>query len=50
MKTIHIELVWRSVQTVEVPEDYVFTGTLDEEWTYQIDLNIAELVDWDIVE
>lgn len=50
MRTITIETTWRSVQTVEVPDDYEFTGGLDEEWADQVDAAGASLVDWDVQE
>lgn len=46
MKEIRITCVWRSDHTIEVPDDYEFTGTLDDEWADQVDTSGAELVDW----
>lgn len=46
MKTIHIETTWKSIDAVEVPDDFDLGGTLDDEWADQVDANGAYLTDW----
>lgn len=46
-KEIGVRCTWSSYHTVEVPDDYVFTGRLDEEWADQVDTSTAELIDWE---
>lgn len=47
MKEITIRCEWVSTHRVEVPDDYVFIGRLDDEWADQVDTRTAELVDWE---
>jgi hypothetical protein len=47
MKTIRIVCTWESTHEVEVPDDYVVGGTLDDEWCDQVDPHNAELWDWE---
>lgn len=49
-KTMTVHVTWRSTQEVEVPDDYEFNGGLDDEWVGQVDINCAEMVDWDLTE
>lgn len=54
MAEIQIEATWRTVQTVEVPDDVdadaaaaaIRRGDLPEWAAEQIDASMAELVDW----
>lgn len=48
MKEIRIRCEWSSTHTVEVPDDYEFTGALDDEWADQVDAHTSELVDWQL--
>jgi len=47
MKELRIRCFWETIHTVEVPDDYIPCGILDEEWADQVDTSTAELVDWD---
>jgi hypothetical protein len=50
MKELIIRATWKSSHRVEVPDNYEFTGGLDEEWADQIDTSTAELTDWEVTE
>lgn len=49
MKTLNIRCEWYSNHKVEVPDDYEYTGSLDDEWADQVDPSTASLFDWEIV-
>lgn len=48
MKTVTVRCDWRSVQQVEVPDDYEIGSTLDDEWADQVDPGGAYLLDWEV--
>lgn len=47
-KTIRVRCRWDSTHDVEVPDDYVWTGRLDDAWADQVYANdpSTTLVDW----
>ena len=51
MKEIMVYLIWRSEVTLEVPDDFEWTGSLDdftENQLEEMDPRNAELVDWSL--
>lgn len=49
MKTLSVECTWRSITTVEVPDDYEWDGrSVDDVWAEQVDSHNAELIDWEV--
>ena len=48
-RTITVECVWKSTHTVEVPDDFIDSGHLDDfpqEALEEMDATTAELTDW----
>ncbi len=49
MKTITVKCVWKSTHTIEVPDDFEDTGSLNDfpaEVLDEMTSNTAELTDW----
>ena len=47
MKEIHIRCEWVSDHVVEVPDDYEWSGGLDDEWADQLTPQRAEIFSWE---
>jgi len=50
MKQVTVYTKWRATHVVEVPDDYVFDGSLSDAWADQVDASGAYLADWDVIE
>ena len=48
MKTLRIRTYWEAVEEVEVPDDYEWTGNLDNEWADQVDAHASSITDWEL--
>lgn len=50
MRTVTVRMIWSGTTQVEVPDDWVDDGTLDDVLADQLDSSGCYLADWDVLD